>query len=685
MRGLAAVLSILAVLGFPGSVSASHGSAPTSRPGEILVSFAGSSTRAERADALSDLDATVLERLPLPGLVRVRLDPGTDVSAAVAALEKRPYVRYAQPNNRYSLFATPNDPSYSLEWGLGQIRAPAAWDVSTGSDAVTVAVVDSGVQYTHPDISANVWTNPGETTDGLDNDGNGLIDDVRGWDFYAEDAVPLDEAGHGTHVAGTIGARGNNAVGVTGVNWRVKLMALRAGATTLSDADIVESFRYACAKGAKVINGSFGSSQPSPSISQAIASCPGSLFVFAAGNNGTNDDLQPAYPCADQALNVVCVAASNQSDAPASFSNYGPTSVDLAAPGQDVYSTALGSAYAYMSGTSMATPHVAGAAALVWAVRPALTVAEVKRALLASVDQSASLADRVATGGRLDVARALTQDVQAPTGLTASAASPAPGVWTNNSSVAVKWNVPSDPSGVDGYSFAFSQDAGFIPDEVKDAEEAVTSVTRSLPDGANWFHLRARDNAGNWSDAVHVGPLLIDTFAPVRPRLSSPTHRPRVASATRRIVIEWAGATDSGSGVDGFSFAWARGRSPAVDLTKDAEETVVRSATRLAPGRWWFGVRARDNAGNWSGAVTVGPFVITRVVPVCTVPRLRGLRIVQAKRLLIKRGCALGRVTRAYSARVGRGRVIAQRRTPGLRLRRGAKVGVTLSRGPHRR
>jgi subtilisin family serine protease len=685
MRGLAAGLSVLAVLGFPGSVSASHVTTPASVPGEVLVSFAGSATGAERAGALSDLDATVVERLPLPGLMRIKLDPRTNVAAAVAGLLQRPEVRYAQPNNRYSLLATPNDPSYSLEWGLGQISAPAAWDLSTGSDAVTVAVVDSGVQYTHPDISPNVWANPSETADGVDNDGNGLVDDVRGWDFYAEDAAPLDEAGHGTHVAGTIGARGNNGVGVAGVNWRVKLVALRAGDTTLSDADIVESFRYACAKGARVINGSFGGSQPSAAISQAIASCPSSLFVFAAGNSGANDDLQPAYPCADQAPNVICVAASNQSDALASFSNYGPTTVDLAAPGQDVYSTALGSSYAYMSGTSMATPHVTGAAALVWALRPALTAAEVKRALLLSADQSAGLAGRVATGGRLNLARALAQDVQPPTGLTMSTATPTPGVWSRDPSVALKWNAPTDQSGVDGYSFAFSQDAGFTPDEVKDAEETVTSLTRSLPDGANWFHLRARDNAGNWSDAIHVGPFLVDTFAPVRPRLSSPTHRPGVKSATRRVVTEWGGATDSGSGVDGFSFAWARGRIPTVDLTKEAEETVARAATRLTPGRWWFGVRARDNAGNWSGQVTLGPFLITSKVPVCTVPRLRGLKLIQAKRQLIKRGCALGRVKWAYSGRVGRGRVIAQRRTPGLRLRRGAKVGVTLSRGPHRR
>lgn len=691
MRGVGVVLSLLAVFGFPGAAAATHATTHAEyEPGELLVRFErGAST----SRALAAADAELAERLPLPGLVRVELAPGTSLAEAEAELERRPEVRYAQPNYRYRLSLEPNDPYYTdgSLWGLHQasdadIDAPEAWNATTGSSTMTVAVVDSGVEHTHPDLVDNMWANPGEVPgDLVDNDGNGRVDDVRGWDFVSNDAIPQDNVGHGTHVAGTIGARGNNAQGLTGVNWIVRLMALRVGNTSLTDDAIVAGFQYACAKGAKVINGSFGGYDFSPALHDAIAACPNSLFVFAAGNDGVSTDAYPTYPCNDSAKNVLCVGATDSADALAYFSNYG-SGVDLGAPGHNIRSTYPGSTYAVASGTSMAAPHAAGAAALVLSARPALTAIQARQALLASGDRLPSLHGLLGTGARLNVARALTQDVDPPsTDPTVSSGTPV-GVWVNTSSISVSWSGATDPAGIGGYSFGWSPDPSFEPDEAKDGDASVTSITSAVPDGQQWFHVRAGDVHGNFGATKHIGPFLIDTFPPVRPTLSSPTHRAGVPSANRTIELNWASASDSISGLDGFSFAWGRGQLVAVDQTKDVEESVFRTTSpRLDTGAWWFGIRARDNAGNWTDTVVLGPFVVTGVAPVCTVPRLRGLTLVGAKRLLVKRGCAIGTVSRAFSRRVGRGRVIAQKRLPGLRLARGAKVGVVLSRGRPRR
>jgi subtilisin family serine protease len=664
MRGLGAALSILAVVAFPGALAANASAPSPAEPGELLVRFERGAAQTAALDAAR---VETVERLPLPGLVRVRVEPGTSLAAADAALERRPDVRYAEPNYRYRVHATPNDPDFGQLWGLHQasdvdIDAPEAWDTTTGSDTVKVAVVDTGVASTHPDLTDNM---------------------IAGWDYYNNDNDPTDTDGHGTHVAGTIGARGNNTTGITGVNWRVKLMPLRVGTDAgLSVAAIVQAFQHACANGAKVINGSFGGYGVSQAIHDAIAACPGSLFVFSAGNHGLDNDVAFAYPCTDPARNVVCVAATDSLDNLASFSNHGDN-VDLAAPGHNIRSTVPGPSYAGYSGTSMAAPHVSGAVALVLAHRPALTPIELRKAVVLSADRKASLVGYVESG-RLNVARALTQDVTPPADPVVASSVPV-GAWINRSTVTVSWSGATDPAGIGGYSYAWSADPTFEPDETKDVGADITSATAVVPDGQQWFHVRAGDVHGNFGATKHIGPFMVDTFAPVRPTLSSPTHRFGVPSTNRAVEANWASASDSISGLDGFSFAWSRQQLVAVDETKEAEEDVFRTTSpRLDNGAWWFGIRARDNAGNWSETVVLGPFVITGVAPACNVPRLRGLSLAAAKRLLVKRGCALGRVTSAYSRRVPRGRVIAQKRTPGLRLARGAKVAVVLSRGRRR-
>ncbi|HSK14574.1 MAG TPA: S8 family serine peptidase [Gaiellaceae bacterium] len=341
-------------------------------PGELIVRFREDVSAAGASSALQARGARGAGTLGAPGLRLVKLPRDASVTAEAAALERDPRVLYAEPNYIYELTALPNDPLFGQLWGLHQasdrdIDAPAAWNVTKGSAGVTVAVIDSGVAYGHPDLAPNMWVNSGEIPgNGIDDDGNGFVDDVRGWDFVQNDATPLDYNGHGTHVAGTIGARGNNKTGVTGVNWSVKMMALRAAGAggNLPAAAIVNSVNYACMMGADVVNGSFGGPGFSATLRDAIKSvaCQNTLFVFAAGNSGwnleTNTSTTNAYPCeyhrpaaagGGDATNLICVAATNQNDVRASFSNYGATAVHLAAPGVGTLSS--WPAYSDVAGT----------------------------------------------------------------------------------------------------------------------------------------------------------------------------------------------------------------------------------------------------------------------------------------------------------------------------------------------
>jgi subtilisin family serine protease len=304
----------------------------------------------------------------VPRAYLLRLPEDRDVRAAARAYERNPNVQYAEPNHVGQLFATPNDSIFTqgYMWALhntGQqvpplpnpgttgtadadIDAPEAWDTTTGSSAVVVGVADTGIAYDHPDLAPNIWSNPGETVNGLDDDGNGKIDDFRGWDFVQNDNDPMDFDSHGTHVAGTIGAVGNNGLGLPGVNWNVRLAPLRMCSPNptvgCSAAAAADAFAYAGQKGMQVVNGSFGTSFAQV-VADAITNAPNTLFVFAAGNGGgdgigDDNDSAAIYPCQHTAPNILCVAASDQNDNRASFSNYGDTAVDLAAPGTNIVS-----------------------------------------------------------------------------------------------------------------------------------------------------------------------------------------------------------------------------------------------------------------------------------------------------------------------------------------------------------
>jgi subtilisin family serine protease len=355
----------------------------------------------------------------------VKLPPGVAIEDALAHYRANPDVEYAEPDHilRANLF--PNDPFFSdrtlwaphnvgLSGGRSDadIDAPEAWNLRSRAENIIVAVVDTGVRYTHEDLAVNMWRNVGETPNGLDDDGNGYADDLHGVSFVDGTGDPMDDNGHGTHVAGTIAAEGHNGRGVVGVAWRAQIMALKFldGVGEGYTSDAVIAIDYARANGASVVNASFAGPS-SLALRDAIvrARAAGMIIVAAAGNDALNNDIYPTYPANYAIDNVVSVAATTRTDALAGFSNYGAQTVDLAAPGHEIYSAyhSADNAYTFMSGTSMAAPHVAGAVALVRAQFTNDTHQQTIERLLKSVDPVPALAGSSVTGGRLNLHRAL--------------------------------------------------------------------------------------------------------------------------------------------------------------------------------------------------------------------------------------------------------------------------------------
>jgi subtilisin family serine protease len=423
-----ACLACLSALGLLSSVGVSQGRAdeadPEAVPGQLVVGFKPTATDRQQQKAVDKAGATIESTIDSIDGALVSVDPG-EVDTAAEELSRQRAVQYVEPNYIVRTNRLPNDHLFGEQWALrnvGQyggksgadIHATDAWDLTTGAN-VTIAVIDTGVDYTHPDLGPNIWTNPADPPNGVDDDHNGFVDDTHGADFVNEDADPIDDAGHGSHVAGIIAAKGNNGAGVAGVNWDAKIMALKfldkdgQGNT----ADAANAIDYAVSHGARAINASWGGPAFSQALYQAVrrAADKGVAFVAAAGNDGDNADVKADYPAAFDLPNIISVAATDSNDALVDFSNYGVSSVDLAAPGDDIESTVPktidSSGYASYSGTSMATPFVTGAIGLYLSRFPQATADQARTAILQSVDKLPSLAGKVATGGRLDVARAL--------------------------------------------------------------------------------------------------------------------------------------------------------------------------------------------------------------------------------------------------------------------------------------
>ena len=537
--------------------------------GEALVRFRDGLRAADEASLRGQVDGDAIERLGAAGLVRLR-SRSLDAATLVRRLSRRADVLYAEPNYIVHAVAPPNDASFPLLWGLeniGQdvnggpggtpgadIHAVPAWDVSVGSTAYVVGVIDTGIDYTHPDLAPNIWTAPSAFTVDL---GGGVTiicaAGTHGFNAVARTCNPMDDHNHGTHVAGTIGASGNDGIGVVGVNWTTRLMGIKFLDATGSGsiADAIHAIRFAvktkeafaATHGAdiRILSNSWGG----PGFSQALldevnaANAADMLFVAAAGNNGYSNDLFSFYPASYDAPNVVSVAATTNTDDLAWFSNYGTSSVHLGAPGVDILSTTIGNTYAFSSGTSMAAPHVSGAAALVLS-RCDLDTAGVRDALIGSVESAPALATRTITGGRLDVNSAMHSCIApppAPSSLTATA---------SDTKVTLAWQ---SSLGATSYIVKRGSAAGGpyvqIATDVKGARYADTAVVN----GTAYYYVVAAANPLGQSGDSNEASATPDTPADL---IISAFTAPSAAGAGETLVVS-ATTRNQGGGAAGAS------------------------------------------------------------------------------------------------------------------------------------
>jgi subtilisin family serine protease len=485
-------------------------------PTTLLVRFRPGQTEAERLELRSVVGAgklrqfTTVERLEL-------IDVQIDVRTAISLLE--PYVEYAEPNWVQRKTQTPNDTYFSLQWGIhntGQtiqgsvgivdadIDGPEAWNVTTGSAGFVIADIDTGADWDHPDLAANIWSNPGEVVNGVDDDGNGYVDDVRGWDFYSNDSNPDDSDGHGSHTAGTIGAVGNNSIGVAGVNWNCKLVPLRfLGPQGGFTSDAIAAVEYCTTMGIQVSNNSWGGGGFSSSLNNAIGASKsiGHVFVAAAGNDGTNNDSLPHYPSNYAQDNIISVAAIGNRDElanePTWASNYGASSVDIGAPGVDIASTWSAGGYVWSSGTSMATPHVTGVVALVYAQNPGWTYSQIINRIYSTARPTSAMAGKCTTGAVLNAFDAVSggggPDVTPPanpTGLGATA---------GNGSVSLDWN-DNGEGDLAGYRVYRSTTSGSGYSGLSGLIGSSAYVDNTVTNGTTYYYVvTAEDTSGNES------------------------------------------------------------------------------------------------------------------------------------------------------------------------------------------
>lgn len=563
---------------------------------DIIVQRKPHLTVAERAQVRSRAHVTYVHGTRLAGVEVVRA-PAGKLAETVAKLNADPDVEYAEADGPVQ--AQSSDPFFSSQWALENMDVPEAWALTRG-DGQTVAVVDTGGELAHVDLAGQFASNPGESgngkeSNGIDDDGDGYVDDYQGWDFVDGDNTPEDQNGHGTHVTGVIAALSDNGTGIAGVAPEAKAVELRVLDSTGSgfDSDVAVAFDYAGDKRIPIVNASLGGGY-SQTVEDAIAAHPDTLYVVAAGNDAAdNDQAQTAeYPCALPEANVICVGASDQNDGPANFSNFGASSVDIFAPGVNIVSTydASPTAYANMSGTSMATPQVSGVLALMRSANPALTPAQLKSLLLSSGDPRAALSGLSATSMRVNGAQAVTAAQN-----SIDSDGDGDGVPDGTDNCAAVAN--ADQLNTDGDSMGDACD----PD---DDNDTVADTADNCPRAANAGQADAdRDGVGDICDPTPDGPPSTNPTAPTAaPVLTKPTlsrttitrtraatirFRLNRAATVRLVVARKTGGRYKAAGV--VSMVAAKGINRYTLKRKFGK-------ARLRPGRYKLTVQAFDGA-----------------------------------------------------------------------------------------
>jgi subtilisin family serine protease len=517
-------------------------------PGELIVKVRDQASKRVAA-TLELAGASVVEASKAdPSVSRIVAAGDADARVAAAALAQLEDVEFVEPNYVATLFAVPNDPRFREQWGLDNsagtdIGAASAWDRTTGSEEVVVGVIDTGMDVSHPDLRDNLFRNPGEVANNdLDDDGNGYVDDTNGWDGVTDTGTIRDDNGHGTHVSGIIGARGNNGQGIAGVAWRVRLLPLRyAGGNSGSVFDALQCLDYAVTlknRGVNVraINNSWGGGGFSQALAEAVgrANNAGILLVCAAGNSAADNDASAVYPAGYDFANVISVGATSRTGTSAGFSNFGATSVDVFAPGDGILSTVPAGGFANFNGTSQASPHVAGIAALIAAAEPDASIAEMKARILGGALTEPLSLSLCLTGGRASAANSLRTETTPPGDL-------ADFRLTNvtRSTIAFAWTAVGDdgaagravyydvrwsngPISASSFESATQLSDARLPARAGESETGV--IRGCFSDGSPiYVAMRVYDEAGNFSQSATLlaepsGPAMDFGFGAATPR-----------------------------------------------------------------------------------------------------------------------------------------------------------------------
>lgn len=615
--------------------------------GEVIVKLKPEEGRIF-SDFASEYGGKVIEKFDIPStiyksfdgdLIRIKLPAGISTAEAIAAMKEDERVHYAESNDIQEFYGqqegeegVPNDLHQNL-WGFrntGQTGGTAgadasildAWKVTTGDKSANgplIAIIDSGADLDHPDLVGNLWVNPGEIPgDGIDNDNNGVVDDVHGYHAADNHGSPDDQVGHGTHVAGTIGAVGNNGEGVTGVNQQARLMPIRIDSNgSITTDGVVRAMMYATKMGADITNNSWGGSRLNQAIYDAFKAAP-ALHLAAAGNNGANADQRPSYPMAFDMPNMISVAATDHNDRKASFSNYGVVNVDVAAPGKDIWSTQNGGGYRHMSGTSMATPFTTGVAGLIMSAHPDATPTEIKERLIYGSDAVEALATTSISGGRVNAANSLENDDVAPgapndfkshetnsRGTTLRWTSTGDDKWSGQSS-ATDLRVSSEPITAENFDQA---KAVPTPKPGETGNFEAVSFGQEPSSEAKTFHfaMKVVDNVGNRSDMRTTAVTIPAATVAFEDGFDAEQSSWTPEGNWGRVEVEGRGQVWTDSPEGGMDAGSSTGlTSPTISL-KNTSNNLLKFDAKYDVG-WTDNVTVQvssDGGENWNEAATI--------------------------------------------------------------------------------